>query len=150
LNSKCTVKAPDGPTDAFKISTGVQQGCVLAPFIFVMLMDYLLRKSIRDSCGVPMPVSYENDVESVGVLCDLEYADNLALFAKTVDGIQEKLNALADNSERLGLRINTGKTEYFVNDACPDGNAPLVMRRCSVIKTSKFIIWVPLSRLRGT
>jgi hypothetical protein len=97
LDSKCTVKTPDGPTDAFKISTGVRQGCVLAPFIFVILMDYLLRKSIRDSCRVPMPVSYGNNVESVGALCDLEYADDLALFAKTVDGIQENLNALADN-----------------------------------------------------
>ena len=32
-------------TDFFKIISGVRQGCVLSPFMFVIVMDYILRQS---------------------------------------------------------------------------------------------------------
>ena len=36
------------PFDMFEVSTGVLQGEFLAPFLFFILVDYLLRKATSD------------------------------------------------------------------------------------------------------
>ena len=40
------VVTPDGDTEEFEITAGVLQGDTLAPFIFVIVLDYVLRKAI--------------------------------------------------------------------------------------------------------
>ena len=45
-NTKVKVRSPDGDADFFDIVTGVLQGDTLAPYLFIMCFDYLLRMSI--------------------------------------------------------------------------------------------------------
>ena len=45
LNSKSTVMVDGGLSDPFDVTTGVLQGDVLAPFLLVVLVDYLLKKA---------------------------------------------------------------------------------------------------------
>ena len=45
-NRKVKVQSPDGDTDSFDILAGVQQGDALAPYLFVIYLDFLLRTSI--------------------------------------------------------------------------------------------------------
>ena len=45
-NTKAKVISPDGETEMFDITTGVLQGDTLAPFLFIILLDYAMRKSI--------------------------------------------------------------------------------------------------------
>ena len=45
-NTKVKVCSPDGDTDYFDIVAGVLQGCTLAPYLFIICLDYVLRKSI--------------------------------------------------------------------------------------------------------
>ena len=40
------VRSPDGDTDYFKIVAGVMQGDSLAPYLFFICLDYVLRTSI--------------------------------------------------------------------------------------------------------
>ena len=40
------VRSPDGGTDFFDISAGVLQGNTLAPYIFIICLDYVLRKAL--------------------------------------------------------------------------------------------------------
>ena len=40
------VRSPDGDTDFFDISAGVLQGDTLAPYIFIICLDYVLRKAL--------------------------------------------------------------------------------------------------------
>ena len=47
-NTKTKVISPDGETDMFDITAGVLQGDTLAPFLFVIVLDYALRKAM---CG---------------------------------------------------------------------------------------------------
>ena len=42
--SECCVRTEYGETRFFKILSGVEQGCVLSPFLFVLEMDYVLRQ----------------------------------------------------------------------------------------------------------
>ena len=44
-NSKSAVMVDGGLSDPFDVTTGVLQGDVLAPFLFVVLVDYLLKKA---------------------------------------------------------------------------------------------------------
>ena len=40
------VRSPDGDTDYSNTVAGVLQGATLAPYIFIICLDYLLRTSI--------------------------------------------------------------------------------------------------------
>ena len=42
-NTKEKVHSPDGDTDFFSIVTGVLQGDTLAPYLFIISLDYVLR-----------------------------------------------------------------------------------------------------------
>ena len=45
-NTKVKVRSPDGDTDHFEIVAGVLQGDRLAPSLFIICLDYVLRTSI--------------------------------------------------------------------------------------------------------
>ena len=45
-NTKVKVRSPDGDTDYFDIVAGVLQGDTLAPYLFIICLDYVLRTSI--------------------------------------------------------------------------------------------------------
>ena len=45
-NTRAKVISPDGETEDFEITAGVLQGDTLAPFLFVIVLDYALRKAI--------------------------------------------------------------------------------------------------------
>ena len=46
-NTRAKVISPDGETDYFKILAGVLQGDTLAPYLFVIVLDYILRKTFE-------------------------------------------------------------------------------------------------------
>ena len=45
-NAKVKVRSPDGDTEYFDIVAGVLQGDTLAPYLFIICLDYVLRTSI--------------------------------------------------------------------------------------------------------
>ena len=45
-NTKVKVRFPDGDTDYFNIVAGVLQGNTLAPYLFIICLNYVLRTSI--------------------------------------------------------------------------------------------------------
>ena len=45
-NMKVKIHFPDGDTDYFDIVAGVLQGDTLAPYLFIICLDYMLRMSI--------------------------------------------------------------------------------------------------------
>ena len=47
-NSKSAVMVDGNISDPFEVSTGVLQGDVLAPFLFIVLVDYMLKKVTSD------------------------------------------------------------------------------------------------------
>ena len=48
---KARVTSPDGETDYFKIYAGDMQGDTLAPFLFIIVLDYAIRKAIQGKKG---------------------------------------------------------------------------------------------------
>lgn len=45
LQSSCFVKTDSGHTDFFEIVTGVRQGCILSPLLFLVSLDYIMRQT---------------------------------------------------------------------------------------------------------
>ena len=45
-NTKVKVRSPDRETDFFDIVAGILQGDTLAPYLFIIYIDYVLRMSI--------------------------------------------------------------------------------------------------------
>ena len=45
-NTKVKVRSPDGDTDYFDIVADVLQGGILAPYLFIICLDYVLSMSI--------------------------------------------------------------------------------------------------------
>ena len=45
-NTKVKVRSPDGDMEYFDIVAGVLQGDTLAPYLFIIFLDYVLRTSI--------------------------------------------------------------------------------------------------------
>ena len=45
-NTRSMVRSPDGDTAFFEINTGVLQGDTLAPFLFILCLDYILKTSV--------------------------------------------------------------------------------------------------------
>ena len=45
-STKIKVPSPDGDTDFFDIVAGVLQGDILAPYLFIICLDYVLQTSI--------------------------------------------------------------------------------------------------------
>ena len=45
-NTRAKVRSPDGDTEFFEITTGVLQVDTIAPFLFIIYLDYILRKAL--------------------------------------------------------------------------------------------------------
>ena len=46
VNTTVQVLSPDGDTDFFNIYAGVQPGNILAPYLFIVALDYAMRMVI--------------------------------------------------------------------------------------------------------
>jgi hypothetical protein len=89
--------------------TGVLQGDTLAPILFVIGLDYVLRQSMNSEHGlVTKPrQSRRHPAKTITVL---DFADDLALLSNTVSNAQLLLNNLEHAAAQVGLRINHRKT----------------------------------------
>ena len=103
---KCRVVHKGQLTEAFQVQTGVRQGCLLSPFMFLLAIDWVMKTSTAEKRnGIQWTLWSQLD--------DLDYADDLALLSHTQQQMQEKTNIVAANSTRLGLNVHKGKTKLL-------------------------------------
>jgi len=112
-----SVRTPDGNTESFDISAGVLQGDTLAPYIFICIIDIILRLALKGKAGFRFEFRKGEERES---LTDLDYADDIIIFVELANAgetaCQEILQSLQIISAKFGLKINLakGKTETMV------------------------------------
>ena len=118
-NSKSAVMVDGGLSDPFDFTTGVLQGDVLAPFLFVVLVDYLLKKATShlDSGIVTHPCrSRRHPAKSFN---DLDFADDIALLESSISRAQAQLTKTAEAAADLGLVISAPKSKYMTVNCNP-------------------------------
>ena len=113
-NTKSLVRSPDGDTKFFEILAGVLQGDTLAPFLFVICLDYVLRNSIDQFSEYGLTLSPKRSRRYPAKnITDADYADDIALIADNNTDAQKLLHLLEESAAIVGLHINATKTEYI-------------------------------------
>ena len=103
---QCSVVVNNGQTDWFPATSGLKQGCMLSPLLFLVAIDWVMRETTRDQ---DLGIRWRMDNK----LDDLDYADDLCLISSTNQHIQEKTAKLNETSRSLGLNINRKKTKVM-------------------------------------
>ena len=81
-NTTAAVITPDGLSDMFSTTSGVLQGDTLAPFLFVLLLDWVLRTAFPTTeDGFLLRQRTSSRHPELRILA-LAYADDLALLSK--------------------------------------------------------------------
>ena len=113
-NSKVKVLSPDGDTDYFDIVAGVLQRDTLAPYLFIICLDYALRTSINKikENGFK-PKKKKSRRYPAKTITNADYADDIAILANTSAQAETLLHSLERDTAGIGLHVNAHKTEYI-------------------------------------
>ena len=102
-NTKVRVRSPDGDTDYFDIVAGVLQGDTLAPYLFILCLNYVLRTSIDKMKDNGFKLTKESRRYLAQTITEADYADDIALLANTPTKAESQLHSLelADKTEYM-------------------------------------------------
>ena len=113
-NTEVKVRSPDGDTEYFDIVAGVLQGDKLAPCLFIICLDYVLRTSIDKIKENGLEVTKKRSRRyPVKTITDADYADDIAILVNTPNQAETLLHSLEQAAASIGLHVNAQKTEYM-------------------------------------
>ena len=96
-------------SDWFKIKSGVKQGCVMSGFLFLLALDWIMRKVTADKRrGIWW--------KFITVLEDLDFADDTALLSSKFNDLREKTGRLTEEAARVGRKLNARKCKTLRTD----------------------------------
>jgi hypothetical protein len=136
-NSKSRVLVEGKLTDQFEISTGVLQGDTLAPFLFIIVIDYVLKNTKREYAETTGSHGFTTHLRKSArqpekSIFDLDFADDISLLEGgkkdqhgTLARVQQQITILAKRGKRVGLEINIKKTEVISNQDHNSLNKPI-------------------------
>lgn len=116
-DSSAQVLTPDGETSFFNILAGIFQGDTLAPFLFIIVLDYALRQAFKMSdseCGIVIEPRRSQRHPEIRIR-DLAYADDIALLNKSIQLAENLLHSVEQSALQVGLHLNASKTEILTN-----------------------------------
>ena len=119
-NTKVKVRSPDGDTEYFDIVAGVLQGDTLAPYLFIICLDYELRTSIDKIRENGFELTKKRSRRyPAKTITDADYADDIEILANTPNRAETLLHSLERAAAGIGLRVNAHKTEYMYFNQTP-------------------------------
>ena len=121
------------PSESFPVSSGVTQGCVLAPTLFSLMFSAMLTDASRD-CDAGIRIRQRSDgklfnlrrlqvvtkvKETCTVIRDFLFADDrqCAPNTKSEQEMQLEMDRLSTACDNVGLTISTKKTEVMMQPA---------------------------------
>ena len=99
--NKSRVNTNIGSGEWFTTESGVRQGSILSPILFVMYMDLVIKEV------------HQNNPNNDFVLACI-YADDIAQTATSIEKLQERMSSWNESFNRYNLRLNLKKTEVLV------------------------------------
>ena len=112
-NTKVKVRSPDGDKEYFDSVAGVLQGNTLAPYLFIICLDYVLRTSIDKikENGFELMKKRSRRYPATKIT-NANYANDIAILANTHQA-ETLLHSLERAAANIGLYVNAHKTEYM-------------------------------------
>ena len=100
----CQVLHGGTMTEPIVVKTGVRQGCLLSPLIFLVVLDWVAKNAYEGKrLGLQWTLTQR--------LEDLDYADDLCLLTHRLVDMKEKGERLHETGGQVGLKINIQKTK---------------------------------------
>ena len=129
-------------SEEFAVTTGVRQGCLLSPLLFLVVLDWVTKTAYANS-GKGIQWTLMRKLE------DLDFADDLALLSHRLQDMQEKVNSLREASQRVGLRISQEKTKVMRINSGQD--APIIIEGMPAEDVKEFVyLGSKISQTGGT
>ena len=116
--SSAQVLTPDGETSFFDILAGIFQGDTLAPFLFIIVLDYALKEAFKladTECGIIIEPRKSHRHPEIKIK-DLAYADDIALLNKSLRLAENLLHCVEKSAMQVGLHLNASKTEIVTSN----------------------------------
>ena len=86
----------------------------MAPYLFIICLDYILKHSIDDNINLGFTLSQRRSSRHPAIhITDIDYADDIAVTADTIKDAEKMLHQIEEAAEDIGLKINSDKTEYM-------------------------------------
>ena len=100
----CQVLHGGTMTEPFEVKTGVKQGCLLSPLLFLVVLDWVSMNAYEGKrLGLQWSLTQR--------LEDLDYADDLYLLTHRLAGMKVEGERLQETGGQVGLKINIQKTK---------------------------------------
>ena len=92
-NTKVKVRSPDGDTEYFRIVAGVLQGDIVAPYLFIICLDFVFRTSIDQIRENGFELKKKSSRRyTAKTTTDADYADDIAILANTLNQAETLLH----------------------------------------------------------
>lgn len=113
-NTMAQVLSPDGDTAFFEILAGVLQGDTLAPYLFIISLDYAMRIATANKTDLGFTLKERRSRRYPAVvITDTDFADDISLLSDTLRQAEELLHSTQKAARQIGLHINESKTEFM-------------------------------------
>ena len=109
IGTSAVVATPHGNTEKYSTTSGVHQCDTLAPFLFITLLDYVLRETLLDNIDgftITPRRSSRYPAVRIGALVS---ADDIAITCDTIDKAENVFRRLEISASKVGLKINLKK-----------------------------------------
>ena len=102
----CKIAHGGQRSESFEVKTGVRQRCLLSPFLFLLVIDWIMKTTTTGrNNGIQWTLWTQLD--------DLDFADDLALLSHSHSQMQDKTTRLETVSAGTGHKISRKKTELM-------------------------------------
>ncbi len=109
---ECSVITANDLSEWFPVKSGVRQGCIISPILFLVTIDWITTNTTADrSRGIQWTLFSQ--------LEDVDFADDLALLSTNQYDMQVKTDRLSNFTRQVGLSINTSKTQVMCVNSVP-------------------------------
>ena len=101
----CKVICGNQLTDSFRVQTGVKQGCIFLPFLFVLAIDWLMRQTNEgQNKGIQWTLTTS--------LEDLVFTDDINMLLSHPTDIQDKSDRFTTLASQLAINIQVKKISH--------------------------------------
>ena len=110
-NTKVKTRSPDEDIEYFDVVAGVLLGDTLAPYHFIICLDYVLRTSIDKIRENGFHLTKKRSRRYLAKT--ITDADDIVILANTPNQAETLLHSLEREAAGIGLYVNAHKTEYM-------------------------------------
>jgi len=137
VHSKAQARTSDGLSGPFEFLAGVKQGCCLSPFLFLIMIDFVMRRAVDTApeLGV-QTVKRRSSRYPAQYMTDTVFADDVSLTSSILENLQVLFNNVIREGQLVGLFVNFTKTVLFTIGHPSKGNTdePLITHSGAAIR----------------